>query len=332
MTSIARDLVEKQGFDDWGLVSWPLDSAAEARKGVWKRRQTHWLAENKHADMAFLAKNAETAFSPDQLLPGLRSILVCAFNYHQGPRLRQPAGPGSGKIAMYAWGRDYHRVIRGKLKVLMKGLETSYPEDSCKAFVDSNPLQERFFAQEAGLGFIGRHTLLIHPDFGSKIFLGMVLSTIPASEFSLPGKQTPRQPGIQCPSGCSRCIDQCPTQAISKDGGVDSRKCISWLTIESRLPLLKEQGEKLDGWLFGCDVCQDVCPFSVRTKPCNENDFLLHRAGPEVPLCEIMAMESHDDLVRRFSGSPVLRAGLETLKDTARALKGVDYQEKTPGC
>lgn len=319
--------VAAAGFDRWGIVSWPLSPEAEKRREDWQARQYEWVSQGNHGEMEFLKRNAAKAFSPTELLPGTKTILVFVLNYHQGPRQREPVDRAYGKIAQYAWGRDYHKVILSRLKTMGKNLLKLYPDGQFKAFTDSNPLNERFFAVEAGLGFIGRHTLLITPGFGSKVFIAMVLTNLAASEFLAPAELPQEHSGKSCPASCRRCIDACPSAAISAQGYVDSRRCISYLTIEKKGAVDATLAEHLDGWLFGCDVCQDVCPYSVRTKPCSEPDFLNHKAGPAIALERIKAIEGHGQMISMFEGSPLMRPGFEKLKTTAHQLASATDQE-----
>ena len=245
---------------------------------------------------------------PASLLPGCQSVIAVSLNYNQS----NSAAPGHPKIARYALGRDYHKVIHSKLARLSEAVSETAPGSTSRACVDSAPIFERDFANLAGLGWFGKNTCLIDSKRGSWFFIGILLTT---------AELEPDKPAIGACGTCRACIDACPTGAIVFTDGrwqVDSRQCISYQTIEHPGPLT----QKLHGWTFGCDVCQEVCPFNkpresqpLRAKPTREHDFLSRRTWPS--LTEL-AQISGPDWDRISPGSPMRRAGLEGIRRNAQ--------------
>lgn len=253
-------------------------------------RFDEWIGRAYHGEMAFLERNHDKRLDPTLLLPGAKSVIVVAQNYFPGRdslgsilqhptksqatnteisagRKSQEAGQEkrSLKIAKYAWGKDYHYVIKAKLAVLTEWLEAAVPDVQSRAFVDSAPVLERAWATEAGIGWPGKNTCLIIPQKGSFFFLATVLTTL---ELSPDAAFTKNHCG-----NCSRCIDACPTGAIVAAGTIDARRCLSYQTIENKDPITQEIAEKNPGWLYGCDICQDVCPHNRFANPHNEPAF-----------------------------------------------------------
>jgi epoxyqueuosine reductase len=272
-----------------------------------------WLAAGHAAGMDYLAEHMPLKAHPETLLPGVQSVIAVTLNYNQPvPRKR-----GRPRIARYALGRDYHRVLRGRLRRLGDWLTATYPDATSRACVDSAPIFERDYARLAGLGWFGKNTMLIDSRRGSWFFIGILLSTVPFEPDS------PAQGGC---GTCTRCIDTCPTGAIVFENGrwgIDSRRCISYLTIEHRGEFTPEQAAAIGEWTFGCDVCQEVCPFNqprprqpLRAKETEVEDFRQTRAWPDlVQLAQIEEAE-WDALTR---GSAVRRAGVRGLRRNAQA-------------
>jgi len=264
-----------------------------------------WLAAGRHGTMDWMAKHRDIRADPSLLLPGVRSIVMVSLDYNQ-PVEHQPGHP---KIARYALGRDYHKVLRSKLKTLGARLSGNW-----RVGVDSAPLLEREYAHLAGLGWFGKNTLLIDSRRGSYFFIGALLTDlfIERDEPSVGGCGT-----------CTRCIDHCPTGAIVFEDGrwqVDSRRCISYLTIEHREPFSPDV--ELDGWTFGCDVCQEVCPFNepresqpLRGAWATEPDLLRLRPWPDLKELSEIDEPTWDRLT---AGSPTRRPGLQGLRRNAR--------------
>lgn len=298
-------------FEQCGLVMLGVSGVALDNP----QRETHyreWLADGGHGEMAYLERHAPLKFHPERILPGCQSVLIAGLNYYQDG---QPA-PGEGRVARYAWGRDYHKVLGKRLKQVAKGLQERYPGEDFKGFTDAVPLDERTYAEQSGAGFVGRNTLLINGLYGSWFLLGEILSTrlwppsVPADEAH-----------GACPSGCRKCLQACPTGALTAPGRIDARRCISYLTIEYKGVIPVDLRRALGDWIFGCDRCQEVCPFQLRKRVTQEPDFRQWRAGPGISLAAILAM-TEVDFKAAFAGSPVMRAGWRCLQRNACVAAG----------
>lgn len=239
------DRARELGFALAGVIpARPTDHEAELRA---------WLARGEHGSMHYLEEHADLRVDPSRVLRGCRSVILAADQYAARPAADVPRAPGRGRVARYARGDDYHKVLTKRLHTLADELRLDHPSADFRAFCDTAPILEREHAARAGLGWIGKHTLLIHPRRGSYLLLGGVLTTL-----DLTPPRTQRQTPDRCGS-CTRCIDACPTDAITPYS-VDASKCISYLTIERRGPIDEPFHEPIGEWLFGCDICQEVCP------------------------------------------------------------------------
>ena len=269
-----------------------------------------WLKSGFHADMDYLDRSRSIKANPTNLLPGARSIIAVAQNYYQDVPDEAP------RIARYAIGRDYHKVLRGKLKRLSQPLLDA--GHHVRACVDSAPILEREYAHMAGLGWFGKNTMLINSKRGSWFFIGLVLTDadLETSKPALGGCGT-----------CRECINACPTGAIVQLNGrwsVDSRLCLSYQTIENADPMLAELSAKSQGWVFGCDICQEVCPFNhprptqpQRATRTQEADFLTSRSTPSLPELATMDQGTWDDWTR---GRALRRANVDKWRSTTQAL------------
>jgi epoxyqueuosine reductase len=245
----ARDL----GFDPVGVAAVPGGERMRLRSAALER----WLAGGLHGSMAWMADPRRLSIAT--LLPGVRSLLAVGLNYHV-PAKRQP---GSLRVARYGWGRDYHRVLDGRLRSLGRWLEREVPGTIWRACVDTAPLMDKAWAEEAGLGWIGKNGNLLHRQRGSWLLIGHLLTSL-----ELP----PDQPAQPLCGRCSACIDACPTGAIREPFVVDSLRCIAYHTIENRDPLLPAAIQaSLGGWVAGCDICQDVCPWNHLDLPVSDD-------------------------------------------------------------
>ena len=254
-----KQQAQQLGFDPVGLAAVPAGERLSLRTAALER----WLAAGYQADMAWMADPRRRAV--EQLLPGVRSLLAVGLNYY----VEAERAPGALKVARYGWGRDYHRVIDGRLRQLGRWLEQQVPGVGWRACVDSAPLMDKAWAEQAGLGWIGKNGNLINRERGSWLLLGHLLTSL-----ELPA-DAPAQP--LCGS-CSRCLPACPTGAISEPFVVDSRRCIAFHTIENRDPELPQAiSSKLEGWVAGCDICQDVCPWNQQPLRSSEDADLQPR-------------------------------------------------------
>ncbi len=268
----------------------------------------NWLARGYHATMGWMARTAEKRTHPEQLLPGAKSVVAVALNYDTPPRHTDT--PGVAKISRYAWGDDYHAVLTEKLTALLDWVRAERPEAHGYLAVDAQPAMDKAWAVRAGLGWLGKHGNVITREFGSWVFLGELFLDI---ELEPETELVPDHCGV-----CTACLEACPTKAIVAPYVVDARRCISFATIES-----KSETPEMDthGWVFGCDVCQDVCPWSRFRQPTTEPRFA-PRAGMVAPTFEELAALTPEDFKRRFAGTPVVRAKYRGLKRNIAAAQG----------
>lgn len=299
---IALDL----GFHAVGITS--ADPVSSAGTHLLK-----WLEAGYAADMAYLKKSPEIRFEPKRRFPEAQSVIALALNYYQEKPETQEENPGAqGKIATYAWGEDYHTIIEHKLEKLIEAI-TARGGHCWKGYVDHGPLLERAFAERAGLGFIGKNTNLITPEFGSWVFLAEVVTDMKLIE------DTPATG--QCGT-CTRCIDICPTDALTSPYQLDARRCISYLTIENKGEIPDRFVPKMEGWLFGCDLCQQVCPFNGQNKQSDEPGFAIEKGtGPTLSLAALAAIPDNASFKKQFCGTPLLRSKRVGLQRNVKVLQ-----------
>lgn len=252
-TAIVKSNAKKLGFDHCGI------SKAEFLSGE-DLRLKNWLGKGLHGRMSYMANHYDKRIDPTRLVDGAKSVISLLYNYT--PEREIPAGDNF-KIARYAYGKDYHFVIKYKLKELLKLIRQEIPEVTGRVFVDSAPVMERQWAARGGLGWTGKNTLLINKEGGSYFFIAELILNI---EFMYDQPQ-----GDFCGT-CTRCLDACPTQALTPYQ-LDATKCISYLTIELRDEIPEEFIGKMHDWIFGCDICQEVCPWNRFSKPHREPSF-----------------------------------------------------------
>lgn len=303
----ARALAE--GFQKVGIVP------ARALK-VEGARLEEWLARGLHGHMGWMARDPAVRADPRLLFPQARSVVVVALNYFT-PHEHEEA-PATGKVSRYAWGDDYHEIVGAKLKLLLAWIKERWPEAEGKTCVDIQPMMDKAWAERAGLGWIGKHSNLITREYGSWVFLGELLLNLEL-DYDVEGFED------HCGS-CTLCLDACPTGAIIEPYVVDSTKCISYATIELRAELIPEDVAKnLDGWLYGCDVCQDVCPWNRFEQQSAEASFEPREGRTVANLSDILRL-TPETYSERFRRSPIKRAKLAGLQRNARAL----LQKQTP--
>jgi epoxyqueuosine reductase len=268
-----------------------------------------WLAARMHGEMRYMERQAPIRREPQGAWPEARSAVVLLHNYYQ------PAGEpaaGRGRIARCALGDDYHDVMRGKLAALGATLVSAAGSGSCRSYVDAGPLPERELARRAGLGWYGKNTMLVHPRLGSFIFIGVVLTDLEIS-FDEPFEAD------RCGS-CRRCLDACPTAAFPEPRVLDATRCVSYLTIEARGPVPDTLKPRVGDWLFGCDVCQDVCPWNARFAVETAEPRYRSRPAEGWPtLLEIVRMQERD-CEEAFEGTALVRAGCAGLARNARVV------------
>jgi epoxyqueuosine reductase len=291
------------GFDKVGIVS--AQSLTDEGKQL-----RDWLERGYQANMRWLDRDVEKRIDPQLLFPQARSVVVVALNYYTPNKHQED--PATGKVSRYAWGDDYHDVVGDKLRALLSWLNEQRPDIEGKVCVDIQPTMDKAWAVRAGLGWLGKHTNVITQEFGSWVFIGELLLNL---ELSYDDERVEDHCGT-----CTICIDACPTQAITQPYVVDSNKCISYATIELREPELPVEIEtKLSGWLYGCDICQDVCPWNRFEQATDETRFAPREGNVNVSLGEMVEM-SHETYVERFRGSAMKRAKLTGLQRNAKAL------------
>lgn len=303
LTSEIKRRALELGFHKVGVVrAEPLEDE--------RARLEEWLRRGHHAGMSWMERDVERRTDPRHLLHGARSVVAVALNYYTPHE--HTNDPGTGKISRYAWGDDYHDVLSERLRALLDFVRELAPEAHGKTCVDAQPAMDKAWAARAGLGWIGKHTNLITRDYGSWVFLGELVLDI---ELQYDDAREEDHCGT-----CTLCLDACPTGAIVEPYVVDSARCISHATIELRAPALPEEiAENLDGWLYGCDICQDVCPWNRFEQPTEESRFEPRPGNVSASIEDILNL-THDAYVERFRRSPVKRAKLAGLQRNARAL------------
>jgi epoxyqueuosine reductase len=298
--ALIREKALSIGFHKIGIAGLDHDDRAV------ENLQT-WLDRGYQADMEWMARPQRQ--NARLLMPEARSILSVALNYYT-PHQHSP-DPKIGKISRYAWGRDYHRIMHKKLKHLSQWLESHDPEIKTRYYADTAPIQDKVWAERSGLGWIAKNGNLITKDYGSWVFLGEIVTNLELS---------PDQPHAQHCGSCTRCLEACPTGAIVQPFVVDANRCIAYHTIENRSPELPpEIAQNLDGWVAGCDICQDVCPWNQRfAQPTDVADFHPYPENLEPPL-EELADITEAEWDRRFTGSALRRIKPPMLRRNAQA-------------
>ncbi len=301
-TTLVKSTAAQLGFDYCGIArALPLDEDA--------RRLEAWLNKGMHGTMHYMEKYFDQRINPALLVPGARSVITLLKNYFPAEKQQ----PGNPKIASYAYGNDYHEVIKNQLNQLLQELQESIGAFNGRGFVDSAPVLERSWAKKTGLGWIGKNGNLIHKQSGSYFFIATLIVDVEL-EYDHPLAKD------YCGS-CTRCSDACPTQAILPDKVVDGSKCISYFTIELKDLLIPEDMKgRFDSWMFGCDTCQDVCPWNRFSKPNNEPAFmplpgLLNMSAGE---WENMTEEGFRQL---FKHSPLKRAKFKGIQRNLNFIK-----------
>ncbi|HLU10833.1 MAG TPA: tRNA epoxyqueuosine(34) reductase QueG [Oceanobacillus sp.] len=276
-----------------------------------------WIDAGMHGEMGYMARPDRQARRRDLnvILPGVRSLVVVALDY--GDVLPQDVltDPSRGRIASYAWGKDYHEILTPRLQTLADWLQVEIG-GSFRAYVDTGAILERDHARLAGLGFVGKNTMLIHPRFGSKFFLGVLLTDIEFDECDSP------LPKASMCGSCTRCLAACPTNAFPRPFVLDARRCISYLTIEYKGWIDRDLRPLMGNWVFGCDVCQDVCPFQRFAPGATDKTLLpvnLDRAAPL--LLDLLALDDNGFRVR-YGGTPLERAKRDKLVRNACVAAG----------
>ena len=293
---LLKSTAKRLGFDFCGIAK--ADFLAEEAPKL-----EEWLCRDYQGRMGYLANHFDKRLDPRKLVEGAKTVVSLVYNYY--PERALPDGNEDIKLAKYAYGKDYHDVIQEKLREFLTCLRDEIGDFHGRSFVDSAPILERQWAQRAGLGWIGKNSLLLNRSMGSFFFLAELVIDLDA---------TPDLPLAKDYCGtCTACMDACPTDAIVAPGVVDGSRCISYLTIELKDAIPSSFAGKMDNWVFGCDVCQDVCPWNRFSKPHQEPAFS--------PSSDLKALASQDwkelteeTFKRVFSGSAVTRTKLKGIK------------------
>ncbi|WP_232538997.1 tRNA epoxyqueuosine(34) reductase QueG [Chitinophaga tropicalis] len=301
-TAFIRKQAADLGFDHCGIAhAVQLDDDA--------RRLEKWLNKGMHGSMHYMENHFDKRIDPRKLVDNAQSVITLLLNYYP----EQQQQPDAPKISKYAYGQDYHEVIRAKLNTLLARMQETMGEISGRGFVDSAPVLERSWAQRSGLGWLGKNGMIIHKQAGSFFFIATLITDL-VLEYDGPVTD-------HCGS-CTRCLDACPTGALVQPGVVDGSKCISYFTIELKEMLIPENMQgKFDNWMFGCDVCQDVCPWNRFSKPNKTPEF--------TPVPEILNFTTkqweeltEEEFKKIFRQSPMKRSKYAGIRRNLRFING----------
>ena len=307
LASFVKAQAHAAGFEACGIARAGPTPYADYLQG--------WLAAGKFGTMEYLHRHLPMRSHPRKLVPHARSVIVVAASYHQRElepgkqRTGRQATQACGRIARYAWGEDYHRVLKERLHPVADALrEAAGVPCETRVCVDTAPVVERAWAAAAGVGWIGKNTLLLHPRLGSYTYLGVIVTTL---------ELEPDEPIADHCGTCRACLDACPTAALTAPYEMDASRCLSYLTIEHRAEIPSEFHKALGSWIFGCDICQEVCPHNRKAPVTTEPRFAVRPPAPEVPLADVLSWdaESHRAAVR---GKALKRAKLEMWQRNAR--------------
>lgn len=267
-----------------------------------------WLSQGMHGEMAYMANHFDKRLDPRKLVDGAKSVISLLYNYYPEKDLNDGK---EVKIAKYAFGKDYHYIIKPKLKTILQSITEQVGDISARVFVDSAPVNERAWAAKAGLGWVGKNSLLLNKSMGSFFFLAEIIVDV-ALDYDGPVKD-------YCGT-CTACMDACPTDAIPDPYVVDGSKCISYLTIELKNEISTSFTGQMEGWAFGCDICQDVCPWNRFSQPHKEPEFMPHEKLGKMDMEDWEEMT--EELFREiFKGSAVKRTKFSGLKRNIDFLK-----------
>jgi epoxyqueuosine reductase len=285
-----------------------------------------WLAQGRHGELTYMARpdRVERRLNPALILPDARSVICVGLNYYPGaPPQGRAQGPSYGAVSNYAWGLDYHDLMVSRLEELAAFVSTETGQATTRLYVDTGPVLERAYAAAAGLGFIGKNTCLVHPKAGSWLFLGEILTDV---------ELEPTSSMIKASCGtCRRCLDACPTGALLAPYVLDARRCISYLTIELKGSIPREMRPLMGNWIYGCDVCQQVCPWQRFARPTHER--ALRAEGPDRAAPSLLKLIEIDEeqFHQRYTGTPILRIGrARLLRNVAVALGNAGDERAVP--
>jgi len=303
----------KEQIREWAReMGFQQTAVSDVALADWRERLQHWLAQGYHGEMEWMERHADKRGRPELLFPGVARAIVCRMDYLPAEYLPADQDPELASVSRYALGRDYHKLMRRRLARLARRIRETAGGGRFRAFVDSAPVPERALAAKAGLGWVGKNTMLINRNAGSWFFLGVIYTDLP-----LP-VDAPYKRGL-CGS-CRACLDLCPTRAFTGPGELDARRCISYLTIEYKGSIPAELRPLIGNRIFGCDECQRVCPWNRYAQISAEPDFQPRQRLDRTPLHELFAW-SEEEFLRRTEGSALRRLRYECwLRNLAVAL------------
>ncbi|MEM7166663.1 MAG: tRNA epoxyqueuosine(34) reductase QueG [Planctomycetota bacterium] len=295
-------------------LGFPRLAVARAGRSPNADRYLEWLEQGRHATMDYMARHVARRIDPRETVADAKSVIVVTLPYEDDVAFAPT--PGNGKIARYARGRDYHKVMTPRLRQLAQAIESSGPWQAWYS-VDTGPVLERDWAAAAGIGWIGRNGLIIDATHGSYFFLGVLVTD----------REYPADaPATDHCGQCTACVDACPTDALHDHHTVDARRCISYLTIEHR-GALESYGEQLHDWVFGCDICQEVCPFNTRTaRPRRSIHPDLEPRDLPQELATLTRLD-RESFLAAFAGTALTRAGVDSLRRNATLVQRMQERE-----
>jgi epoxyqueuosine reductase len=292
-----REKARELGFDLCGIA------AADSHPELAFLKE--WLARGYAADMAWMGRSAERRADVREVVPGARSVIVTGTLYNTDRPYSGELAADRAAISRYAWGDDYHDVLKRRLEALLAWMRQESPAAfEARSYVDTGPVQERVYAQYAGLGWIGKNTCLINPELGSWLFLGEIICTLPLEADT---------EGLEQCGTCTRCIEACPTGAILDAGVLDSNRCLSYLTIELRAGIPLEFREAMGTHVYGCDICQEVCPYNL-PPPRSDDAPCQPRTALDLPRLDELWRRPDAELRKAMKGGPMTRAKLAGLR------------------
>ncbi len=299
-SSLIKDKAIELGFSDCGI------SPAKVKEEDINVLE-NWLENKMHADMSYMEKHAHLRKDPEKLVPNAKSVISVILNYYTSRTQDDIDAP---VVSKYAYSKDYHKVLKKKLKILLAYVKETIPDTRGRPFVDSAPVMEHAYARNAGLGWIGKHSLLISPEYGTYVFIGELIID---KELEYNKKEKKDLCG-----NCRICIDECPTHAIQHGRMVDSNKCISFLTIENKDEIPEKFKNNFYNRVFGCDICQEVCPWNRKLTEHTTDDFRPREEMITMSKEEWKSL-NEDKFDNIFRGTPVMRAKYKGLK------RNIDY-------
>ena len=300
-SQIIKEKAKDLGFDYCGI------SKAEKLKNE-EAHLEEWLRKGYHGKMNYMANHFDKRLDPTNLVPGAKSVISLIYNYYP----REAQDNNELKIARYAYGKDYHLVIKQKLKYLLKEIQRQLGEIQGRVFVDSAPVMERQWAQKSGLGWLGKNTLLLNREMGSFFFLAELIIDL---------ELDPDGPIADYCGTCTKCMDACPTDAFPAPYVLDASRCISYFTIELKDSVPEEFSGEYDNWIFGCDICQEVCPWNRFSKPHSQPDF--NKSDSLLEIEENNWQDITEETFKEvFKDSPIQRTGFKGLK------RNIDFIKK----